>query len=84
MIKDKKQDEELLNRAIIESHCIHPLVGIDIGEIKHSRVKEVLKKFPDADYMSISRKMEELDKEDTKICQDAYKKWAESVARIEI
>ena len=77
MVKEKNQDEELLDRTIIESHCIHPLVGIDIGEIKHSRIQDVLKKFPDIDYMFISRKMEELDKEDTKLCQETYKKWAE-------
>ena len=79
MVK-QRQDAELLDRAIIESHCIHPLMGYDIGEIKHSRVQDVLKKFPDTDYMFISRKMEELDKEDTKLCQEAYKKWAERVA----
>ena len=76
MFKDKSQ-EQLLDRTIIESHCIHPLVGYDIGEIKHSRIQEVLKKFPDTDYMSISRKMEELDEKDTKLCQEAHKKWAE-------
>ncbi len=76
MNKEKRQDQDL-DRAIIESHCIHPLLGIDIGEIKHSRVQEVLKEFPKADYMYISRKMEELDKKDTKLCQESYKKWAE-------
>ena len=76
MVKDENQDE-LLDRIITESHCVHPLVGYDIGEIKHNRVKAVLEEFPDVDYMDITRKMEELDKKDTKLCQEAYKKWAE-------
>jgi hypothetical protein len=75
--KNLAQDEDLLDRAIIESHCIHPLIGYDIGEIKHRRIKDVLKNFPEADHMSISRKMDELDQKDTKLCQEAYKKWAE-------
>jgi hypothetical protein len=78
MVKEKSQ-YELLDRTITESHCVHPLVGDDIGEIKHNRVKAVLKEFPDADYMDITRKMEELDKKDTKLCQEAHKKWAEKV-----
>lgn len=76
MVKEKNQDE-LLDRIITESHCVYPLVGYDIGEIKHNRVKAVLKEFPDADYMDITRKMEELDKKDTKLCQEAHRKWAE-------
>lgn len=76
MVKEKNQDE-LLDRTIIESHCVHPLVGYDTGEIKHSRIQDVLKKFPKVDYMLISRKMEELDKKDTKLCQETHKKWAE-------
>jgi len=80
MIKEKSQDE-LLDRTITESHCVHPLIGDDIGEIKHNRVKVVLKEFPDADYMFISRKMEELDKQDTKLCQEAYRQWAEKATR---
>ena len=75
--------KKLLDRAIIESHCVHPLIGIDIGEIKHMRIQSVLREFPDADYMSVSEAMEELDKEDTKVCQTACKKWAESVAHAE-
>lgn len=79
-----EKDKKLLDRAIIESHCVHPLIGTDIGEIKHMRIQSVLKGFPDADYMYVSRNMEELDKEDTKVCQTACKKWAESVAHAEI
>lgn len=79
MVKEKSQDK-LLDRTIIESHCVHSLVGYDIGEIRHNRVKAVLKEFPDVDYMDITRKMEELDKKDTKLCQETYKKWAERAA----
>lgn len=78
-----EKDKKLLDRAIIESHCVHPLIGIDIGEIKHIRIQSVLREFPDANYLYISETMEELDKEDTKICQNACKKWAENVADAE-
>ncbi len=78
-----EKDKKLLDRAIIESHCVHPLIGIDIGEIKHIRIQSVLREFPDANYLYISETMEELDKEDTKICQKAIKKWAENVADVE-
>ena len=29
-----EKDKKLLDRAIIESHCVHPLIGYDIGEIR--------------------------------------------------
>ncbi len=43
MVKEKSQ-YELLDRTITESHCVYPLVGDDIGEIKHNRNKSCIER----------------------------------------
>ena len=46
-----EKDKKLLDRVIIESHCVHPLIGYDIIRIQ--------KEFPEADYIHVSRIMED-------------------------
>jgi hypothetical protein len=65
-----------IREYIKEEHSTHPLVGCDIGEIRHMRVVSVLKKYPDLDYMNVSQEMDRLDSLDIEQEKKFYREWA--------